>query len=100
MLTGCIFLHDAFTYNEKVRDPFCTPIYNVLTAYKHIQGVPVEPLALHPTTGGPKNLPVVKHYLSDIEDEENAELSRKPHLVIVGGGWGVRMSDALARSVS
>lgn len=71
MLTGCIFLHDAFTYNEK-----------------HVEGVPVEPLALHPTTGGPKNLPVVKHYLSDIEDQENTELSHKPHLVIVGGGWG------------
>ena len=62
---------------------------------KHIDGVPVEPLALQPTTGGPKNLPIVKSYLSDIEDEENAELSHKPHLVIVGGGWGVSRCTAL-----
>ncbi|EKM55109.1 uncharacterized protein PHACADRAFT_183946 [Phanerochaete carnosa HHB-10118-sp] len=71
VLTGVIFLHDAFTYNEK-----------------HIEGVPVEPLALHPERGGPKNLPIVKVYLSDVEDEEASELRTKPHLVIVGGGWG------------
>ena len=58
-------------------------------ALQHIDGVPVEPLALHPQTGGPKNLPVVNAYLSDIEDEESVELKAKPHLVIVGGGWGV-----------
>ena len=64
-------------------------LFDALTARKHIDGVPVEPLALQPTAGGPKNLPIVKSYLSDIEDAENAELSHKPHLVIVGGGWGV-----------
>ncbi|THG99455.1 hypothetical protein EW026_g2881 [Hermanssonia centrifuga] len=71
MLTGAIFLHDAFTYTDK-----------------HIDGVPVAPLALHPERGGPKNLPVVKSYLSDLEDSEQSELCEKPHLVIVGGGWG------------
>jgi len=69
--TTCIFVHDAFTYSEK-----------------HVDRVPVEPLALHPELGGPKNLPVAKVYLSDIEDPENAGLAKKPHLVIVGGGWG------------
>lgn len=57
---------------------------------KHIEGVPVEPLALQPERGGPKNLPITKSYLSDVEDAEASELKSKPHLVIVGGGWGVR----------
>lgn len=64
-------------------------IHSVLTRQKHIEGVPVEPLALHPETGGPKNLPIVKSYLADTEDEEASALKGKPHLVIVGGGWGV-----------
>ncbi|EMD38098.1 hypothetical protein CERSUDRAFT_113234 [Gelatoporia subvermispora B] len=71
VLVTAIFIHDAFTYNEQ-----------------HIDGVPVAPLALHPERGGPKNLPVVRSLLSDIEDSENAALTMKPHLVIVGGGWG------------
>ncbi|THH28918.1 hypothetical protein EUX98_g5271 [Antrodiella citrinella] len=70
-LTGAIFLHDAFTYTEQ-----------------HIEGVPVSPLALKPETGGPKNLPILQSFLGDIEDTEQIKLSKKPHLVIVGGGWG------------
>ncbi|KAI0362648.1 nucleotide-binding domain-containing protein [Trametes cingulata] len=71
LLTGVIFLHDAFTYRER-----------------HIEGVPVSPRALHPERGGPKNLPILSRLLSDLEDNENRELVHKPHLVIVGGGWG------------
>ncbi|KAI0705930.1 nucleotide-binding domain-containing protein [Cytidiella melzeri] len=71
VLTGAIFLHDAFTYSEK-----------------HIEGVPISPLALKSERGGPKNLPVIKSYLNDIEDDAQTALSTKPHLVIVGGGWG------------
>ncbi|KAL4246040.1 NADH dehydrogenase family protein [Abortiporus biennis] len=71
ILTAGIFVHDAFTYTER-----------------HIEGVPVKPLALQPERGGPKNLPVTKAYLADVEDPENAELAEKPHLVVVGGGWG------------
>ena len=56
---------------------------------QNVEGVPVAPLALQPENGGPRKLPVVKVYLNDIEDEEQAALARKPHLVIVGGGWGV-----------
>lgn len=52
--------------------------------------MPVSPLALSPERGGPKNLPIVKSYLNDIEDETQTALSTKPHLVIIGGGWGVR----------
>ncbi|KIJ10514.1 hypothetical protein PAXINDRAFT_85928 [Paxillus involutus ATCC 200175] len=66
-----IFIHDAFTYTDK-----------------HVNRVPVSPLALHPERGGPKNLPVVNALLTDEEDEEFRKLNEKPKLVIVGGGWG------------
>ena len=69
-----IFIHDAFTYTDK-----------------HVERVPVSPLALHPERGGPKNLPVVNVLLADEEDEEFRKLNEKPKLVIVGGGWGVRL---------
>lgn len=72
LITGAIFVHDAFTYTEA-----------------HVDKVPVSPLALSPETGGPKNLPVVSAFLSDIEDPENERINQKPRLVIVGGGWGV-----------
>ncbi|KAI6131974.1 nucleotide-binding domain-containing protein, partial [Pisolithus croceorrhizus] len=65
------FIHDAFTYTDR-----------------HVDRVPVSPLALHPERGGPKNLPVVEALLADEEDEEAKKLSEKPKLVIVGGGWG------------
>ncbi|KAJ7685463.1 hypothetical protein DFH06DRAFT_43685 [Mycena polygramma] len=65
------FIHDAFTYNEK-----------------HLERVPVSPLALHPETGGPKDLPVVRVLVDDDEDDEQKKLACKPRLVIVGGGWG------------
>jgi hypothetical protein len=72
LLTGGLFIHDAFTYTDK-----------------HVQNVPVNPLALKPETGGPKNLPIASSLVADEEDEEAKILSKKPRLVIVGGGWGV-----------
>lgn len=74
VIGSCIFAHDAFTYNDK-----------------HLTGVPVSPLALQGETGGPKNLPLASRFLRDDEDEEMVKLSAKPRLVIVGGGWGVRL---------
>jgi hypothetical protein len=74
ILTAAIFAHDAFTYNSQ-----------------HIDRVPVNPLALNPERGGPKNLPIVSSYLNDEEDDEAKKLAKKPRLVIVGGGWGVRI---------
>ena len=77
---GAIFLHDAFTYTDR-----------------HVERVPVNPLALHPESGGPKNLPIARVLVGDEEDEVNQALSKKPRLVIVGGGWGVsttRLSDS------
>jgi len=67
-----ILVHDVFTYQVK-----------------HIDRVPISPLALHPERGGPKNLPIVRVQVDDEEDEENKRLAEKPRLVIVGGGWGV-----------
>jgi NADH dehydrogenase len=67
-----IFIHDAFTYSEK-----------------HVDRVPVSPLALHPERGGPKNLPIVRVQVDDEQDEESKKLAGKPKLVVVGGGWGV-----------
>ncbi|KAL4077285.1 pyridine nucleotide-disulfide oxidoreductase-domain-containing protein [Scleroderma yunnanense] len=66
-----VFIHDAFTYTDK-----------------HVDRVPVSPLALHPERGGPKNLPIVSALLADEEDEEARKLAEKPKLVVVGGGWG------------
>jgi len=70
-----ILAHDAFTYNER-----------------HIDRVPVNPLALKPELGGPKNLPIARVLVDDEEDEEAKLLTVKPKLVIVGGGWGVCLS--------
>ncbi|KAG8733062.1 hypothetical protein FRC11_008943 [Ceratobasidium sp. 423] len=71
LLTGSLFVHDAFTYNDR-----------------HVEKVPVNPLALKPENGGPKNLPIASSLVGDEEDEEAKILSQKPRLVIVGGGWG------------
>ena len=65
-------MHDAFSYNER-----------------HIDGVPVSPLALCAQIGGPKNLPIAAKFLRDEEDDEMKKLGDKPRLVVVGGGWGV-----------
>jgi hypothetical protein len=69
---GVILLHDALTYTER-----------------HVDRVPTHLLALNPRRGGPKNLPIIERDLADQEDEFTASLVDKPHLVIVGGGWGV-----------
>lgn len=79
VIVGGVFLHDAFTYTDL-----------------HVDRVPVNPLALHPETGGPKNLPIASANIGDEEDEETRALAEKPKLVIVGGGWGV--SDFACRS--
>lgn len=72
VLTGGIFVHDAFTYSER-----------------HAEKVPVSPLALNPELGGPKNLPIAKVSMSDDENDEYRKLAEKPRLVILGSGWGV-----------
>lgn len=54
----------------------------------HVGNVNIPELALRPNVGGPKNLPILQRQVDDAEDERSAELARKEHLVIVGGGWG------------
>ncbi|KAG8833379.1 hypothetical protein FRC17_010775 [Serendipita sp. 399] len=93
LVGGTVFIHDAFTYSEK-----------------HLDRVPVSPLALNPKLGGPKNLPIAEVNLDDEENEgmliplevywevlsyygkpqisECIKMAGKPRLVIVGGGWG------------
>lgn len=70
LIGGVVFVHDAFTYNEK-----------------HLDGVPTSPLQLE-ERGGPKNLLIAGRFLRDDEDEETQKLTQKPRLVIIGGGWG------------
>jgi hypothetical protein len=72
VVTGGLFVYDALTYADV-----------------HVDRVPVNPLALNPERGGPKNLPIARANLRDEEDEEARQLATKPKLVIVGGGWGV-----------
>ena len=50
--------------------------------------IAVSPLALHPETGGPKNLPIASMMLDDQENPEHSALVEKPRLVILGSGWG------------
>ncbi|KAH9981106.1 pyridine nucleotide-disulfide oxidoreductase-domain-containing protein [Lactifluus volemus] len=68
---GAVFIHDAFTYSDR-----------------HIDRVPVSPLALHPERGGPKNLPVASVLIGDEDDSAMLPVKDKPRLVVVGGGWG------------
>jgi hypothetical protein len=79
IVLGAFFVHDAFTYQDR-----------------HIERVPVSPLALWPERGGPKNLPVARVLVSDDEDEVTQALKDKPKLVILGGGWGVRLCASCA----
>jgi len=73
VLVGGVFIHDVFTYSDK-----------------HVDRVPVSPLALHPDHGGPKNLPIASVLVGDEDDGALVAVQDKPRLVIVGGGWGVR----------
>ncbi|KAH9966845.1 mitochondrial NADH dehydrogenase [Russula dissimulans] len=71
VVVGGVFIHDVFTYSDK-----------------HIDRVPVSPLALHPELGGPKNLPVASVLVGDGDDAAILAVKDKPRLVVVGGGWG------------
>ncbi|KAL1898981.1 hypothetical protein Cpir12675_001641 [Ceratocystis pirilliformis] len=66
------FLYDASTYSEE----------NTLV------DVNVSKLALSPRTGGPKNLPIAEVYIDDNDCDEMKQHRDKPHLVILGTGWG------------
>lgn len=72
ILLSVVLIHDACTYSKK-----------------HLDRVPVNPLALNPRRGGPKNLPIIDVNIDEIESAEKAKCEGKPRLVILGGGWGV-----------
>jgi NADH:ubiquinone reductase (H+-translocating) len=66
------FLFDASTYRE-------TPM---------IEAVPISSLALTPRRGGPKNLPIVEHFVDDDDSDKKKTSKHKPKMVILGTGWG------------
>ncbi|KAF3066433.1 External alternative NAD(P)H-ubiquinone oxidoreductase B1, mitochondrial [Daldinia childiae] len=72
LLAG-FFIYDSTTYKES----------SVTFGDCH-----VSEAALSPRRGGPKNLPIVEALLDDDENEEARKRKTKPHLVILGGGWG------------
>ncbi|KAI7315261.1 FAD/NAD(P)-binding domain-containing protein [Hortaea werneckii] len=65
------FIYDATTYREE----------------PEAFDLPVSEYALHPRRGGPKNLPIAEHFVSDDEPEFRNQ-KHKPKLVILGTGWG------------
>ncbi|KAK3687232.1 hypothetical protein B0T22DRAFT_122822 [Podospora appendiculata] len=67
------FLYDASTYKSHTTNG---------------ADIAVSQLALHPRTGGPKNLPILEVNLDDNDTEEMRRQKDKPKLVILGGGWG------------
>lgn len=67
-------MHDAFTYKER-----------------HVDRVPVNSLAISPRKGGKKDLPILEVDLDQEDDEQKLKVSKKPRLVILGGGWGVSL---------
>jgi len=48
----------------------------------------VSELALNPRRGGPKNLPIIEHFIDDDETAEASAQKHKPKLVLLGTGWG------------
>ncbi|KAK7417084.1 hypothetical protein QQX98_004845 [Neonectria punicea] len=64
--------------------------FDASTYKQHLaQGdIDVSKIALQPRLGGAKNLPVAEVYIDDDDCEEKRRLKQKPHLVILGGGWG------------
>ncbi|KAI9662688.1 MAG: hypothetical protein M1831_002731 [Alyxoria varia] len=71
-LVVAFFVYDASTYHE---GPSTVDI-------------PVSELALNPRRGGPKNLPIIEHFIDDDENETLRAQKDKPKLVVLGAGWG------------
>lgn len=43
---------------------------------------------MNPRRGGPKNLPIVEHFVDDDDCEHRRSAKHKPKLVVLGTGWG------------
>lgn len=63
------FVYDASTYRES----------------PSTETLPVSSLALTPRRFGPKNLPVVEHF---VDDDHTVSTKHRPRVVILGTGWG------------
>ncbi|KAK9489311.1 hypothetical protein V1508DRAFT_428419 [Lipomyces doorenjongii] len=72
VLIGGFFIYDATTYKE----------------LDDAEDIELSELALHPRVGGPKNLPILERYLDDEDSAIGKLCLTKPHLVILGSGWG------------
>lgn len=66
------FIYDWSTYREDLS----------------AQDVPVSEVALNPKKGGPKNLPVIDHFIDDDQSESCKKNKHRPKLVVLGTGWG------------
>jgi NADH dehydrogenase len=66
------FAYDASTYRES----------------PSTETLPVSSLALTPRRFGPKNLPVVEHFVDDDHSAAAAAAKHRPRIVILGTGWG------------
>jgi NADH:ubiquinone reductase (H+-translocating) len=71
-LVVAFFIYDATTYREADPQGECR----------------VSEVALSPSRGGPKNLPIASTLLDDEATDEFAAQKDKPKLVILGTGWG------------
>ena len=71
-LVIAFFAYDASTYRDEAE----------------VAEVPVSALALNPRIGGPKNLPIADALVDDDDCEEAVKAKNKPHLVVLGSGWG------------
>lgn len=66
------FVYDATTYQQE----------NI------VGDCPVSELALNPRKGGPKNLPIIEHFIDDDESPGSRAQKHKLKLVVLGTGWG------------
>jgi NADH dehydrogenase len=71
-LIGAFFVYDYTTYRDDLSSG----------------DIPVSELALNPRIGGPKNLPIVDHFIDDDESQQARDCKHKPKLVVLGTGWG------------
>ncbi|KAG7898493.1 hypothetical protein KL907_005253 [Ogataea polymorpha] len=62
--------------------------YTTYTPPEIIENLLVPESALNPPIGGPENLPILTDHLDSFDSPAKEELRRKPHLVILGSGWG------------
>ncbi|KAK9466943.1 hypothetical protein V1512DRAFT_207541 [Lipomyces arxii] len=72
VLIGAFFIYDATTYKE----------------LDDATDLDIADLALNPNLGGPKNLPILQRHLDDEDSDLHKVSMTKPHLVVLGSGWG------------